>query len=353
MGTAGYSMNSEPAGEEEVEGVHVADALLLLRRAGFGEECSVRRIHGGGNNRVYEVRSSMGVPLLMKSYFRSDADPRDRFQHEHTFYELLQRAGILQTPRPLAWDCERRLGLFEFVPSGKLGADEVRADHVTECARFFEQINAARSLPAAGVIPEASEACFSLEQHVAVITARVQRLVALEAEAGADPRAVALVRERLLPAWRKVRSYLTANPHADEILPARMRCLSPSDFGFHNALVSPRGLLFFDFEYAGWDDPAKTVCDFFCQPEIPAPAETLPDFIEKTLLPGWERNAYSARVRALLPAYRIKWACIILNVFLRESARRRAFADSLLVSPEALEQQLSKANAQLEALCLG
>jgi len=53
-----------------------------------------------------------------------------------------------------------------------------------------------------------------------------------------------------------------------QALPADETCLSPSDFGFHNALVDPSGALsFLDFEYAGRDDPAKPVSDFFCQPK--------------------------------------------------------------------------------------
>src|SRR5258708_29751946 len=41
-------------------------------------------------------------------------------------------------------------------------------------------------------------------------------------------------------------------------------------FGFHNALLRPsQELCFLDFEYAGHDDPAKMVGDFFSQPAIP------------------------------------------------------------------------------------
>ena len=39
--------------------------------------------------------------------------------------------------------------------------------------------------------------------------------------------------------------------------------ISPSDFGFHNALRTNTGPVFFDFEFSGWDDPAKTIIDFF------------------------------------------------------------------------------------------
>ena len=42
------------------------------------------------------------------------------------------------------------------------------------------------------------------------------------------------------------------------------KIISPSDFGLHNAKLGEDGkLAFFDFEYAGWDDPAKTIADFF------------------------------------------------------------------------------------------
>src|SRR5208282_1028404 len=45
------------------------------------------------------------------------------------------------------------------------------------------------------------------------------------------------------------------------------RTLSPSDFGFHNARRrADRSLIFYDFEYFGWDDPVKPVCDFVLHP---------------------------------------------------------------------------------------
>src|SRR5690606_1492036 len=53
-------------------------------------------------------------------------------------------------------------------------------------------------------------------------------------------------------------------PDEDEKeLAPRFRLLSPSDFGFHNMLRRDDGsLAFIDFEYFGWDDPAKLAADF-------------------------------------------------------------------------------------------
>ena len=53
--------------------------------------------------------------------------------------------------------------------------------------------------------------------------------------------------------------------------PQRLRVLSPSDFGFHNALRRPDGtIVFVDFEYFGWDDPAKMMADAMLHPGNPA-----------------------------------------------------------------------------------
>ena len=50
------------------------------------------------------------------------------------------------------------------------------------------------------------------------------------------------------------------------ILPRVDQLLSPSDFGFHNVIKTKQGLQFIDFEYFGWDDPAKLTSDFLLHP---------------------------------------------------------------------------------------
>ncbi|MCK5230046.1 MAG: hypothetical protein KAR13_07260, partial [Desulfobulbaceae bacterium] len=126
-------------------------------------------------------------------------------------------------------------------------------------------------------------------------------------------------------------------------------CLSPSDFGFHNFLLVEDGSLrFIDFEYAGWDDPAKLACDFCSQPELPVPPALAQFFIEGLSAVSSEPDSLKLRINLLLPVYRIKWCFIILNDFLPESDRRRAFAGS--DSPDRRRRiQLQKAEKYLKA----
>jgi hypothetical protein len=88
--------------------------------------------------------------------------------------------------------------------------------------------------------------------------------------------------------------------------------ISPSDFGFHNAISTASGVRFIDFEFAGWDDPAKAVADFMLQPRIPLHLKTSP-LLEA--VPSETRALVSKRVMVLTPILRVKWLCIILSVF--------------------------------------
>jgi hypothetical protein len=130
--------------------------------------------------------------------------------------------------------------------------------------------------------------------------------------------------------WEEVKATVlrTNTESTSEPLPSGARCISPSDFGFHNSIVKTDGaLVFLDFEYAGWDDPAKMVCDFFCQPAVPVPTREFERFsIDVARAVGASSNLFSARCHLLLPLYRVKWCGIMLNEFVRADRGRRAFA---------------------------
>jgi hypothetical protein len=200
-----------------------------------------------------------------------------------------------------------------------------------------------------------SEACFSLLEHIATVERRFARLTALDMATPHAHDAQRLVTEKLLPAWNAVKAQLATGAAAaglamDTMLAIEDCCLSPSDFGFHNALLSDEGrLTFLDFEYAGRDDPAKLVCDFFCQVDVPVPLSLHTHFIDRLTQGFGLDETGMARCRLLPDAYQIKWACIILNDFLPLGATRRAYADTGSRAQRCAEQ-LAKASAKLAAL---
>ena len=133
-------------------------------------------------------------------------------------------------------------------------------------------------------------------------------------------------------------------------MPRGARIVSPSDFGFHNAVLAADGKLrFVDFEYAGWDDPAKTVCYFFLQPAVPAPLSSRDEFVRGVGAIVGDPDGVRARAAALAPLYRVKWACIALNDFLPAGRGRRVFALGEAGRDARRERQLELAARLLDA----
>lgn len=327
--------------------------MRTLSTAGVTGRVEIRLLPGGANNRVYRVDTDQG-PLLGKVYFRHPGDLRDRLKTETAFLEYSRQLGLKCVPRLLASDPAGGAALMEFIPGRKLAPGAVTWARVAEAIAFFILLNQRPTAPAAGRLSEASEACFSLDAHLACVEKRLQRLRSLRGTTRADRDALRFIQSDLDPAWasvsRSIRS--SARGAAWRISPAD-RCVSPSDFGFHNALRRPDGrLCFIDFEYAGWDDPAKTVCDFFCQPAVPVDRRHLDRFVDG-ISRGFHRpERLERRVLTLLPAYALKWCCILLNEFLPVSGARRKFASKEGNAEDRKAGQLAKAKAALKRLDL-
>jgi hypothetical protein len=330
----------------------------LLAQAGFSGPVTITRLEGGANNRVYRVEVD-GTALLLKAYFRHPADPRDRLATEFAFCRFAWEQGLEAAPRPIIAQPQAGLALYQWLEGRRLAPAELTAGHIQQALDFYTRLNRARCSPAAAALPVASEAYFTLSAHLQGIERRLQRLlnlIPLEAETVA---AADFVQRELYPLWRQIYAdTLTAADllrlDPDEPLPEDERRLSPSDFGFHNALLTvDNRLCFVDFEYAGWDDPAKLVGDFFCQPAVPVPLtyfETVAQAVAADL-PG-PAEGHIRRFALLLPVYRIKWICMLLNDFLPVDNARRNFAHPSTPSAGRKAQQLQKAQLALEQITL-
>jgi len=320
-------------------------AARLLRAAGLpGEVAGLTRLAGGRNNRVFRVDRAVEAPLVLKLYHHDPRDTRDRLGAEWAFLcHAWDACGLRDVPQPLACERGAHAALYGFVPGAKVAA--VQPAHIEAAAHFVAALNAPAAHDAAAALAPGSEACFSNAAHAATVARRVARLdTKLDSDAPHAAAATALVRDRLLPRWEAIARDLPR----DEA--GQPWCVSPSDFGFHNALEHEGRLTFLDFEYAGRDDPAKLICDFFCQPELPAPRALYPGFRDAVLdALGIGTPAQRARCDALLPAYRVKWACIMLNDFLPTDAARRDFAEAGDRAARCAAQ-LAKAEAALDHL---
>lgn len=310
----------------------------------------IQSVSGGANNRVWQVKTLQGKYLL-KQYFRSPEDSRNRFASEKAFYTHAQNKVPGKVPQVQAWDPEGEAGLFFWVEGRKLTEREVTGARVQEALEFFAALNRP-PLPTLSDLPSAAEAAWTVCEHLDLVNRRIMRLQQISGEDSEAEEARHLVREKVIPVWERILK--TANrewPEKGRGTHRATACVSPSDFGFHNSLLGGDGRLrFFDFEYAGWDDPAKMAADFFCQPRIAAPASEFPR-VAALLAELFPQDAEVAdRATSLWPVYRMKWICIMLNEFLPAGKTRRGFSLGEEAQVELRRQRLEAVRGSLEKL---
>ena len=279
-----------PHGHATVAGVKICRSWCeILEYVLFSRLVNVETmdwIGGGGDSRIYKL----GGNYAGKSYFQPN-----RLAVEFPAMQFMWNAGIRCIPQPIASD--ERVAVYEFIEGSRPVPTEIDIDVAVGFLFRLKQLT--------GDFGPAAEACFSVREIIANIESRFARLSGTE-----------VIRE-FQPLLDRVRQ----TPDS----PAEERLLSPSDFGFHNTLRRSDGsLVFLDFEYFGWDDPAKLVCDFLLHP-----AMDLSDNLKRRFYQRFVTNKKLAkRVETVYPLFGLKWITIMLNEFLPADLQRRQFARS-------------------------
>ncbi|EME70549.1 hypothetical protein H261_07963 [Paramagnetospirillum caucaseum] len=321
---------------------HLLTPLEAAARMRGSPVSGLSRANGGGNNRLYRVETAQGT-LALKSYPSLAEDSRDRLGTEFTALAFLGSHGVAEVPRALAAEPSDGFALYSWIEGQPVtGSGEGDID---AALAFAHRLHGLREAEGAQALPPASEACLSGMELVAQISWRLERLTEV---APGYPELAAFL-ERFSAAQARLVDTAGRNMDLAAELPPRHRTLSPSDFGFHNALRRPDGgLTFLDLEYFGWDDPVKLTADFVLHPGMNLTAVQKERFLDGAGRLYGADPAFDLRLRLFLPLYALRWCMIILNEFLPERWVRRALAGA--GDRRAAEaRQLAKAQALLSA----
>lgn len=288
-----------------------------------------QQLKGGRNSRVLRVDCADGEAAAAKAYFRSAQDRRDRMGCEFRALQLLQGEGLRNVARPLVADEERHVAVYEFIVGEPIASSEISGADIDQVLDFLRALKQIAIGGAAHHFPAASEACFSIDT---IFDNLDRRFRGLDDAARGEPSLARFLAEEFIPFRKSAEEWCRDFCRARGIdqtqeISIDARTLSPSDFGFHNILRRPDGqLAFLDFEYFGWDDPAKTIADFLLHPGMQVPPALKQQFFAGALAVFSSCPNIAARVRAVYPLFALKWATILLNEFTLDHMPRRSFA---------------------------
>ncbi|MFT2111656.1 aminoglycoside phosphotransferase family protein [Marinomonas sp. 2405UD68-3] len=303
---------------------------------------NVKALTGGANNRGYQVTNGH-KNWFLKSFSPLDTHSEIKLLNEFSFSEHLWKNDIKSIPQPIAYSGDNLVSLYSFIKGNAIKS----ADHnkVMSAIKFISDINQFPS--SAYKLNIASESPNSLYEFANIVERRLQRFHHAEPQGKLTKLLenisirTATLKQQLPISWR---------------VEFERNILSPSDFGFHNALeMNDKQLIFFDFEYAGLDTPWKLISDFFSQPAIPVNLKYLKEFISR---PNFSTIADEKDVfKIVFELTQLKWCLIMLNEFLPDIQKRRLFSwndnrfsSSMLADVQ--QQQLSKSQHYFDAIAV-
>lgn len=271
-------------------------------------------IPGGRNSKLVKVKNYYGS-WVIKSYPSINGDHKNRLCKEVRFLKYLEVKGIGCVPRVLGYDISLGVALYTFMDGQKLS--QIKNNHLDQAINFIRKINESKFSLRSLLLPRATGACFCIQDYIRDLD---KRLISLGDAVKTTPSLFEIndfFKAHINKEWAFVKEEILSKISNDINIRYSDRIISPSDFGYHNAIEDYGELKFFDFEYAGWDDPAKLIADFICQPDFPISKDHEHYFLNEIckMLPLGDKIL--ERVNIVLPLCRLKWISIVLGVAVR------------------------------------
>lgn len=299
----------------------------------------VTQAASGGNSRVYKVTAG-GKHYALKQYPLAENDARDRLNTERIALELMHKNGVHSVPTWIG--AQAPYALLEWINGSIILAP--KESDIDEAAVFLGTLHHISTHTDAASVPLASEACLSGQIIVDQLEKRVASLMPYTKE---EPRLMQFLSRTFLPLFAKRLMEAKKYEGFAQELPQAERTLIAADFGFHNIMRDANGQLYFiDFEYFGWDDPVKLMCDFLLHPATPLAANLRNAFYNHMISIYGEPAA--SRFAAYYPLFGLRWALILLNEFIPERWQVRLSAKGDLDWDTVKTEQLAKAEAMLK-----
>lgn len=280
----------------------------------LGASASISSLFGGANNHLFLCRGTHGS-LVIKRYRQQNFGALvSRRDAEVAFLNHAALAAPEFVPMLLAVHANEDMIAMSVVDGERyLEGRKIPESHIHAAIDFYRKLNNDK-VAVRNYLVAAREGYLSISAHLGHVARRIAALSTDHLPNDVRPSAEAAlseVRRRFETAQKVLLQSIAAGEVSDELSPEYVQ-LSPGDFGFHNALRVGDKPVFIDFEYAGFDDPAKTVADFFLQPKVPV-EPTLFDRMVAEAAVAMTPAALNTRARLLGRLLSVKWIAIILG----------------------------------------
>jgi hypothetical protein len=309
---------------------------------------SIEKLPGGGNSAIYKLHLSNGHKAALKMY--PEISYHNRLKSEFEGVKFFQELGIKNVQKPISFNTSLNIATYEWIDGNRV--TKYREKELNAALLFLNELNDESKVESFNNFLFAADSCPRGQDIEMQINRRLSQLKVASIKYNELDQ---FLENNFKPLLKEITSWSQASwpKNEDFKIPLNKNdlTLSPSDFGFHNAIRSQDNrLIFHDFEYFGWDDPVKLISDFTHHAAMSLSSE-----LEKLWFSGVSEiygKHLIGRLRSSWPLYGLNWCLIILNEFKDEVWNRRIAADDSKAHfrDEHLKTQLAKSKNKLNNL---
>jgi hypothetical protein len=271
----------------------------------------IKKIKGQKNSQVFKVVTNKNKELLLKYYPDPKNDKVNRSENEFNSLKLIRNIST-EVPKSILLNTSLNFALYEFIKGKKI--NKIKSDDIYNILKFIRKIQKIKNTKNT-LIKNAKESCLSINDLIIQINNRYAKLL----EVNIKNKNIKL--KKFLHEFNSVKdniyNLIYKNFSKKNILnklPNHQQIIHPADFGFHNSIKSNTKIYFIDFEYLGFDDPVKLICDFYWHPAMKLDKNISKLWLHESLKVFNYKNI-SVKLQFLLNAYGLRWSLIILNDF--------------------------------------
>lgn len=308
----------------------------------------VNKVNAGMNNQLFKVTASSGKKYLLKKYVD---DERNRMWREYNAIEFLRSQNFKNIPKAYWKSEEELIAVFSFENGQTKVVDKINKEDILNMSGFLANIHNISQEKINIDFPPAVLACFSISDYVKNVNFRLGRFLKhLD-----KPHPIIdkeFNRADLKKTFANLEAKALVGLNESEInrkVSDKQKRLCPIDFGPHNMLVDNNGNEYFiDFEYFGYDDPARIIADFQMHDRSFGIDKNLKDLFKSDYLE--KTNATDEFKRHLSYVENItsvEWLTIYLWSITPEKIEHREFSDKNFEEKTYITKQIDKYKKRL------
>ena len=319
---------------------------------GFPQTAKALTRHG--NNQIVEVVSQQSKKYILKRYFSSEFDSRNRGKTEFEALKLFCEHKINNTPYPYVFDNINQYAFYQYIE----GSNQISIEHSVESAKaiiqFVTQLKNIHQSADTLVMDQASDARNTLGDYFDKVESRLE-LIELGCENNLALTEVkifikgefCLFKEQVFThARNKIKQHSLSD---QQVFSSQSKTLSPSDLGPHNMLKSSdNDFSFIDFEYFGLDDACKMIADLFHHAQRKLSEKSKWAIYHEYLAHISGNKEFIQRFDIVVDLIGLEWILIVLNIAAPGTIERRVFANSQLDVDQLITERLALATNMLQ-----